>query len=125
MGLTISESPCSCWLTFFTLQRSSETNISLHVCIYHLYVQSARKAAAEQRAEEEKRQFQKLIAVYRDSGSTFRETKASVRKAEETRLKIQQGHEVCRQSEAVLSLVHCMYLSNTPTIRPPQLVGFR
>lgn len=57
-------------------------------------VQSARKAAAEQRAEDEKRQFQQLIAMYRASGTTFRETKASVRKAEETRLKIEQDLEV-------------------------------
>ena len=57
--------------------------------------QSARKAAAEQRAEDEKRQFQKLIAFFRDSGSSFKETKASVRKAEETRLKLEQDLEVC------------------------------
>lgn len=57
-------------------------------------VQRARKAAAEQRAEDEKRQLQKRIAMYRDSGSTFRETKASVRKVEETRLRIQQDLEV-------------------------------
>lgn len=61
-------------------------------------VQSARKAAAEQRAEHETRQFQQLIAMYRASGTTFRETKASVRKAEETRLKIEQDLEVRRQN---------------------------
>lgn len=56
--------------------------------------QSARKVAAERRAEDEERQFQKQIALYRDSGSTFRETKASVRKTEETRLRIEQDLEV-------------------------------
>eukprot|EP00903_Cladosiphon_okamuranus_P005940 g5870.t1 len=60
----------------------------------------ARKAAMEQRAEEEKRRFQKLIAMYRDSGSVFRETKASLRKAEETRLRIEQDLEREEQERA-------------------------
>lgn len=53
-----------------------------------------REAAYKQRAEIERRQFQRLIAVHRASGNTFRETKASVKKAEETRQKIAQGKEV-------------------------------
>lgn len=71
--------------------------------------QRARKEAAEQRAEDERRQFQKLIATYRDSGSTFRETKASVRKAEETRLRIEQDLEVPRRDcswSSLLALVN-------------------
>jgi len=51
--------------------------------------------AAKQRAEVEKRQFQQVLEIHRGSGRTFRETKASVRKAEETRLRIQQDLEVC------------------------------
>ena len=64
-------------------------------------VQSAIEADAEQRAEDKKRQFQQLIAMYRASGTTFRETKASVRKAEETRLKIEQDLEVRGRDELV------------------------
>ncbi|CAM9903155.1 unnamed protein product, partial [Pylaiella littoralis] len=51
----------------------------------------AREAAARRRVEEEKRHFQQRVAMHRNNGNTFRETRNSVRKAEETRLKIQQG----------------------------------
>lgn len=54
----------------------------------------AQEAAEKHRVEEEKRQLQRIVAMHRENGSTFRETKASVRKAEETRLKIQQDLQV-------------------------------
>lgn len=40
------------------------------------------------RKESEKRRFSRMVAMHRDSGNSIRETKASVRKAEETRKKI-------------------------------------
>lgn len=56
--------------------------------------QSAREAAANQRAQDERRQFQQLVEMHRATGSTFRETKASVRKAQEARQKIIEDLEV-------------------------------
>ncbi|CAM9456141.1 unnamed protein product [Ectocarpus fasciculatus] len=49
--------------------------------------QSARETAANQRAQDERRQFQQLVEMHRATGSTFRETKTSVRKAQEARQK--------------------------------------
>lgn len=46
------------------------------------------------RKEVEKRRFRRLIAQHQNSGNTIKETNASVRKAEETRKKIQHELEV-------------------------------
>ncbi|CAM9571196.1 unnamed protein product, partial [Hapterophycus canaliculatus] len=63
-----------------------------------------REATEKQRAEIERRQFRRLIAVYKASGNTFRETKASVRKAEETRRKkVQEKEHEEHQRAAVLA----------------------
>lgn len=46
------------------------------------------------RKEDEKRRFRRLVAMHRESGDTIKETNASIRKAEETRKKIQHDLEV-------------------------------
>ncbi|CAM9927691.1 unnamed protein product [Ectocarpus sp. 6 AP-2014] len=64
--------------------------------------QSAREAAANQRVQDERRQFQQLVEMHRATGSTFRETKASVRKAQEARKKIVEDLEEEERERAVV-----------------------
>ncbi|CAM9974061.1 unnamed protein product, partial [Ectocarpus sp. 8 AP-2014] len=64
--------------------------------------QSAREAAANQRVQDERRQFQQLVEMHRATGSTFRETKASVRKAQEARQKIVEDLEQEERERAVV-----------------------
>ncbi|CAB1117996.1 unnamed protein product [Ectocarpus sp. CCAP 1310/34] len=61
--------------------------------------QSAREAAANQRVQDERQHFQQLVEMLRATGRTFRETKASVRKAQEARKQIVKDLEEEKQAE--------------------------